>query len=102
MNKSRIFTTLINPPLVFGVTAGFLFLVLILLFSTIPTAFVFGFLGFLVHFLIIFAFYLYGKNRSKEDPYWLNMFIMAALFEKRRPLQFLKRLFTKEDKIFRR
>lgn len=101
VNRNFIFSTIINPPLVFGVTPSFAFLILFLLFlSVILVKAILGFLGFVVSFVAIIYFYFYSAKRTAKDPYWLNIVLMSFLFEKKHPLRFIKRLLTKEDKVF--
>ena len=101
MNRNFIFSTIINPPLVFGVTPSFAFLILFLLFlSVILVKAVFGVIGFVISVVVTIYFYLYGRKRTAKDPYWMNVIIMSFLFERKRPLEFLKRAFTKKDKVF--
>ena len=102
-NRSRIFSTIINPPLIFGVTGGFFFLIMTMLFvSFIGIRSVFGFIPFLVSFFATIYFYYKGVKKSMTDPYWLNMYVIAFFFEIKHPIQFVRRLLTKKDKIFRR
>jgi hypothetical protein len=101
--RNIIFTTIINPPLVFGVTGAFAFLILFLLFvSSILMKALFGFVGMVLSFAAVIYFYLYGKKRTSSDPYWLNVVLMAFLFESKRPVEFISRYFTKRDKVFYR
>lgn len=99
MNRSKIFSTVINPPLVFGVTGSFAFLILFLLFFSV--IFVRITLGNAVCFITTSAigyFYYYGVKKTAKDPYWLNLFIMVCFYERKNFFQFIKRLITKKDK----
>ena len=101
--RNVIFSTIIIPPLIFGVTGSFAFLILFLLFtSVILIKGIFGVVGLIIAVSAVAYFFFYGRKRTAKDPYWLNITIMAFLFERKRSVQFIKRCFTKKDKILYR
>ena len=99
MSRNVILTTIINPPLVAGVSPGFaLFILTCFFLSVILLRAMFGFLGFMAGAAATLYLYFYARKRTATDPYWYNTVIMAFLFEKKRPLEFITRLFTKKTK----
>jgi len=101
--RSIIYSTIINPPLIFGLTTGLAFFVLFMLFvSVILVKAIFGVLGMIIAVIAVIYFYFYSRKRTTTDPYWLNVVLMALIFERRKPLKFLVRVISKKDKILYR
>jgi len=101
--SNPIFSTIINPPLAFGVTSSFLFLLITLFFSSVTFVNnIFGLWGMIIGIVLTIMFWVYGKNKTSKDPYWLNIAVMSFLFEKKAPIRFIRRIFSKKDKVFYR
>jgi hypothetical protein len=101
--RNGIFSTIINPPLIFGVEGSFAFLILFLLFiSVILVKAMLGVGGMIVCSFATIYFYFYGVKKSANDPYWFNVVVMAFLFERKRPVEFVLRCFSKKEKKFYR
>jgi hypothetical protein len=100
--RSKILSTLINPPLVCGVTAPFAFILILLLFiDWVLAKDIFGPLGFIICLAAITYFYRYGCKKTATDPYWLNIFVLSVWFS-RNKLKYLTALITKKPTIIRK
>jgi len=103
VRNNIIYSTIINPPLICGVISTLAFMILLLLFvSAIFVREAFGMPAMFISLAGTIYFYFYAVKKTAKDPYWLNTVIAAALFEKRRPVQFLIRIFSKKDKVLYR
>jgi hypothetical protein len=101
--RSIIYSTIINPPLIFGLTTGLAFFMLFMLFvSVILLPLIVGVPGTIIVIIAVIYFYFYSCKRTATDPYWLNIVLMALIFERRKPLKFLVRVISKKDKILYR
>jgi hypothetical protein len=97
--KNPIFTTIINPPLLIGVSLPYAFFLLVLTFISIVFINVFfGKIAMISSLLGILKLYLYGKKRTRIDPFWMNVVIKAFIFEIRKPVKFIFRIFSKKEK----
>ena len=108
--KSVLFSTIIDPPLVFGITTNLAFLLLTLLFlSVILVRAIFGIPCMIIAIAATIYFYFLSSKKTEKDPYWLNIIFLAMMFEKKNPskfpsisTKFLLRVLSKKEKILYR
>ncbi len=97
--RGVIFTTIINPIMIWGVNQSFAFLTLFLFFAvTIFIRPVFGNATMFFFLSWMVVFYRYSMLKSRQDPFWFNVFLMALIFERRDPIAFIKRLLIGDKK----